>query len=132
MDIRVPSVIQTYQRCVNAKQYVTSTTFITDCWSAYRDLDSNSYTHQNVNHLIGFDDMRTGAHMNTIESTWQHVKAFLNPYNRMGDYIYHLARYVFAARYQSDKVNHFTKFIGINPTMEWSATPPLHRGLVAI
>jgi len=33
------------------------------------------------------------AHTKTIESTWQHVKEFLNPYNRMVDYIYHLANY---------------------------------------
>jgi hypothetical protein len=27
------------------------------------------------------------VHMNTIVSTWRHVKAFLNPYNLMGDYL---------------------------------------------
>jgi hypothetical protein len=31
--------------------------------------------------------------MKTIENTWQHVKEFLNPYNPMVDYIYHLANY---------------------------------------
>ena len=69
VNIRVTDVIQTYQWRLNAKPYITSTTFITDCWSAYQDLDTHSYTHQTVNHSIGFVDIRTGAHVNTIEST---------------------------------------------------------------
>jgi len=36
-------------------------------------------------------------HTNTTKSTWRHVKAFLNPYSRMGDCIYHLAHYMLAA-----------------------------------
>ena len=77
------------------------TTVISDCWAAYRDLDSHGYTHQTVNHTIAFIDERTGAHANTIEITWRHVKAFLNPYNRQGDYIFHLVQYMFAARCRS-------------------------------
>jgi hypothetical protein len=37
-----------------------------------------------VNHTIAFVDERRGAYTKTIESTWRHVKAFLNPYNRQG------------------------------------------------
>ena len=74
------------------------TTVISDCWSAYRDIQTYGYTHTHptVNHTIGFVDVRTGAHTKTIASTWRHVKAFLNPDNRMGDII-HLANYMFAA-----------------------------------
>ena len=50
------------------------------------------YAHQTVNRTFGVVDVRTGARTNMIESTWRHVKALLNLYNRMGDYIYHLAR----------------------------------------
>jgi len=53
------------------------TTVISDCWGAYRDLGSQGYTHQTVNHSIHFVDPHTGAHTNTIESTWHHVKVFL-------------------------------------------------------
>ena len=35
----------------------------------------------------------------------RHVKAFLNPYNRMGDYIYHLAHYMFATGGRYDNVD---------------------------
>ena len=55
-----------------------------ECWSAYRNLEMHGYTQQTVNHTICFHDAHTGAHMNTTESTFQHVKAFLNSYNRMG------------------------------------------------
>jgi hypothetical protein len=82
-----------------------STTVISDCWEAYQDLDAEGYRHRTVNHTIGFVDERTGAHTNTIESTWRHVKAFLSPYNRKGDYIHHLARYMFAARCRAEKVD---------------------------
>jgi hypothetical protein len=60
------------------------------------------------------------------------VKAFLNPYNRMGDYIYYLAHYMFAAMCRTDKVKHFTKFIAIVANMDWGTTPPLHRSHVTV
>ena len=130
MDVRVTSVIQTYQLHLNAKPYVTSTAFISDCLSTYQDLDTYSYTRQTINHTISFIDMCTGAHMNTVESTWCHVKPFLNLYNQTADYIYHLAHYMFVVRCQSSNVDHITKFISMVATMDWSATPPLYRSHV--
>jgi len=65
------------------------TTVISDCSGAYRDHDTEGYTHRTVNHTTGFVDERTGAHTNTIERTWHHVKAFLSPYKWKGDYIHH-------------------------------------------
>jgi transposase-like protein len=73
------------------------TTVISDCWGAYRDLDAQGYTHYTLNHSIGIVHQRTGAHTNNIESTWRHVKAYLSPYNRQVDYIYHLAHYMFVS-----------------------------------
>jgi hypothetical protein len=61
------------------------------------------------------------AHKNTIESTWWHVRAFLNPYNRTGDYNYHPAHCMFAAGCHSENVDQFTKFIG------YLAVAPIHK-----
>jgi hypothetical protein len=44
------------------------TTLISDCWSAYHDIETHCYTHGAVNHIIGFVDVRL-ALMNTIAST---------------------------------------------------------------
>jgi len=72
----------------------------------------------------------TGAHANTIESTWHHVKAFLMPYNGKGDYIHHLAHYMFSARSRAEKVDEFTKFLHLVATVnlsDWSVIQTLHN-----
>jgi hypothetical protein len=56
------------------------------------------------------------------------VKAFLNPYNRVGDYIYHLAHYMLAARCRHENEDDFTKFIDLVASTDWSASPPPHSG----
>ena len=100
------------------------TMVIIDCWAAYRDLGAHGYTHHTVNHTIGFVDERTGAHTNTIATTWRHVKAFLNPYNRKREYIFHLAQYMFAAQCRSENVDQFTKFLHIVANTDWSVSSP--------
>jgi hypothetical protein len=91
----------------------------------------SGYTHQTLNHTIGFVDVRTGAPYEHNRSTWRHVKALLYPYNHMGDYIYQLAHYMFAARYWFENMDQFTKLISIVATMDWRVKHPLHHGHVA-
>ena len=79
-----------------------------DCWGAYRDLDAQGYTHRTV-------DQRSVAHTYTFESTWRHVKAFLSLYNRKGDNIYHLARYMFAVRCRVRKLTNSQSFSPSSP-----------------
>jgi hypothetical protein len=103
------------------------TNIISDCWEAYRNLEARGYTHQTVNHSIGFVDLRTGAHTNTIESTWRHVKAFPSPYNRQTDYVYTLAEYMFHARCRALGVDAFSALIKLAADTDWSAVAPLHE-----
>jgi len=97
-----------------------STTAISDCWGAYRDLDSLGYTHRTVNHSLYFVDPDTGDHTNIIESTWHRLKVFLGPYNRAEDDRYHLADYMFAARCNAQGIPPFLQFLHIVVSTDWS------------
>jgi hypothetical protein len=90
---------------------VPGNTVISDWWGAYSDLEEQGYSHLTVNHTIGFVDPTTGAHTNTIECQWRHLKASLHPYNRLSEYIYVMADYMFAARCRAENVDAFTLFI---------------------
>ncbi|CAC5426638.1 unnamed protein product [Mytilus coruscus] len=57
------------------------TTIISDCWKAYDCLGSEGFEHLKVNHSVNFVDPETGAHTNTIESTWRALK---NHYQKYG------------------------------------------------
>ena len=104
------------------KQWILpGTTIISDCWAAYNSLREEGYTHFTVNHSITFVDQTTGAHTNTIESTWKHVKVLLSPYNRKADYVYFLAEYMFCHKCKAD-VDPFCKFTDIVATIDWSNT----------
>jgi transposase-like protein len=99
------------------------TTVISDCWGTYRRLDTEAYTHRTVNHSIGFVDEHTGVHTNSINNTWRHVKAFLGPYNRKGNYIHYLAHCMSAASCRAEKVDQFTKFLHFDATVDVSECP---------
>ena len=88
------------------------------------------FLHQTVNHTIGFVDERTGDDTNTIDRIWRHIKAFLNPYNRVDDYIYHLVHYMFAAECRSENEDQFAKFIGIVASMDWRVSISPDTGTV--
>jgi hypothetical protein len=78
---------------------------------------------------MGFIDQLNGTHTNTIESTWRTARAFLSPYFRKGYYIYHLARYMFAARCRAEGVNNFTMFIHLATSTDWTVSSPSNQKL---
>jgi transposase-like protein len=56
------------------------TTIISDYWKAYQCLDQEGFEHLKVNHSLNFVDPDSGAHTNTIESTWRALKKSLPKY----------------------------------------------------
>jgi hypothetical protein len=96
------------------------TKIISDCWAAYNDLDRQGYTHQTVNHRIGFVDPVTGAHTNIIESYWRHLKVYVDSYNRKMGYDLDLAQYMFKARSNSNNVDPFTMFLHVAANIDWN------------
>jgi transposase-like protein len=100
------------------------TTVISDCWGAYQNLEEEGYRHLTVNRSIGFVDPHTGAHTNTIQCHWRHLKTSLNDYNRQPDYIYKMAHYMFAARCKAENVDQFTKFLHLVANTDWSTLTP--------
>jgi len=82
----------TYTVC-RGRRFRTSPLLAGTSAPLYINTSFQGYTQHTVNRTIEFFDQRTGADTNTIESTWRHVKAYLSPYNRKVDYIYHLAHY---------------------------------------
>lgn len=59
------------------KYIAPKTTIISDGWAAYSGIKDlvGDYTHQVVNHSKFFKDPDTGAHTNSIEGEWMHLKA---------------------------------------------------------
>jgi hypothetical protein len=88
-------------------------TIISDCWAGYVRLSDEGYTHHTVNYTVRFVDPHTGAHTNTIEGTWKHVKVFLNAYNRKTNYIYSLSEYMFASLCAERATDLFTMFLDV-------------------
>jgi hypothetical protein len=91
--------------------------FMAQRWTDWHDTDSNHQT------IVRQTDTN-GAHTNTIESTWKHVKVLLSPYNRKADYVYILAEYMFRQRCKAEDVEPFCKLIEIVATAAWSITDP--------
>ena len=70
------------------------TTIHSDCFKSYGKLAELGFVHKTVNHSQNFVDPESGAHTNTIESTWWAVKRHLRSSHTQKDYfVGHLAEY---------------------------------------
>lgn len=59
------------------KHVEKGTKIITDCHKGYNELAAKGYEHETVNHSEHYKDPITGAHTNTIEGSWKHLKHHL-------------------------------------------------------
>lgn len=97
------------------KQHIKpGSTIISDCWKAYNSLDKEGFTHLTVNHSVNFVDPNSGAHTNTIESTWRALKKSL-PSNGTQKTLYdsYFSQYCIRKLYLNDSTDPFTRFLEI-------------------
>lgn len=91
-----------------------NSTIISDCWKAYDIIGQEGYEHLTVNHSLHFKDPATGAHTNTIESTWRHVKHNLPEYHRQNKFMAgYLAKYMFLKKCKIQEADEFGSFCKI-------------------
>lgn len=89
------------------------TTIISDKWAAYNGITKlgKGYKHLTVNHSENFKDPETGAHTNSIESTWQkfkqdHKKRYGTDRDLLPTYI---AQFVWRREFKDAPFYHFWK-----------------------
>ncbi len=76
------------------------------------------YQHLRVNHSISFKDPNTGAHSNSIESSWRALKAVTTSSGRRKAHILgNLARYIFNKRCFALKLNRTEEFFRLVSTL---------------
>ena len=64
-------------------QHVRPGTIIhTDLWKGYNYLEASRHEHLTVNHSLYFKYPVIGIHTNTIEATWNALKAQIKPRSR--------------------------------------------------
>lgn len=85
---------------------------ISDCWKAYNSLDKECFTHLTVNHSVNFVDPNSGAHTNTIESTWRALKkSLLSNGIQKTMYDSYFSQYCIRKLYLNDSTDQFTRFL---------------------
>ena len=94
------------------KHVLPGTVIISDCWKAYSRLEDDGYQHLTVNHSKEFVNKETGAHTNTIESTWRAVKSSLPKHGTVKSlYATFFVEYIFRKRHLTTAQDPFLKFL---------------------
>lgn len=91
---------------------------ISDCWRAYDVLSEYDFEHLKVNHSVNFVDPQSGAHTNTVESLWRHVKNRIPSYNRRSHYFTdYLSKFMFLKRCKHGNLDATVKFLSYAKTL---------------
>ena len=89
------------------------TKIISDGWAAYRGINAHGYEHETVNHSVTFKDPITGAHSNTIEGSWFHLKRSLpQAGTRKTMFPNHFAMYIWRKKFGASDFKVFLEHVG--------------------
>ena len=85
-----------------------------DCWKVYSSLEAEGQTHLTVNHSKEFVNSTTGAHTQTIESTWLAMKTSL-PKSGTQKQLYqgYFWEYVVRKKYLQNSSDKFLQFLSL-------------------
>jgi transposase-like protein len=103
------------------------TIIMSDCWKAYDSdwLNQLNFTHFTVNHSQNFKDPITGAHTNSIEGTWMHVKRSLNKNGtRKSLLASYFAEFIWRRRFLEGNVCPFATFLNHVALYHHRVPPP--------
>ena len=96
------------------KNLLPGTTMISDCEKVYSKLKEEGYQHHTVNHNKRFTNKETGAHTNTIESTWRAVKTSLPKHGTVKSlYDTYFVEYIFIKRHRNSATYQFLAFFDL-------------------
>jgi len=94
------------------KHVAPGTTIRSDCWKAYDRLNEHGYLHEKVNHSENFVDPESGAHTQTIESSWRPIKRRLTRGGVKRDELaMHLCEYLFKKTMNASGRSIFEEFV---------------------
>ena len=108
------------------------TSKISDWRRAYSSLNFEGFTHLTVlNHSVNFVHLDSGAHINTIESTWRALKKSL-PKNGTQKTLYdsYFSQYCIRKLYLNDSADLFLSFLNLisevyHPNKDYFITVPV-------
>ncbi len=101
------------------------TTIISDCWKSYSSLSREGYNHLTVNHSVNFVDPDSGAHTNTIESTWRALKKSLPKHGTVKTlYDSYFSEYCVRKVHLKDSEDPFIEFLRLITTVYSPAYSP--------
>ena len=75
---------------------------------AYVNLNNYGFEHYDVNHSENFKDPVTGAHANTVEGNWRHLRTFIPRFGLYESYFYH---HMWKKRFGKDLLGRFGVFL---------------------
>ncbi|KAK5648289.1 hypothetical protein RI129_003181 [Pyrocoelia pectoralis] len=106
------------------------TTVISDFWKAYDCLQDEGYEHLKVNHSLHFKDPVTGAHSNSIESSWCAAKTSFSSSGRIKAHIPgNLARYMFEKRCDQMGLDRAVEFLTLAGLLYRDSVEPVDEVL---